>query len=63
MVDDNAAAIGCYLKEGFVHIGTWPRAVTIGTRTVHVAWMTLTRSAWASGTGFRAEPPPSAGTP
>ena len=63
VADGNEAAIGCYLKEGFVHVGTWPRAMTIGTRIVHVAWMTLTRSAWLSGIGTRAEPPPSAGTP
>jgi RimJ/RimL family protein N-acetyltransferase len=61
--DDNEAAIGCYVKEGFVHVGTWPRAMTIGTRTVDVAWMTLTRSAWARGIGTRAEPLSSAVTP
>jgi RimJ/RimL family protein N-acetyltransferase len=44
---DNEAAIGCYRKEGFVHVGTWPRAIRVGTRTIDVAWMTLARSAWA----------------
>jgi RimJ/RimL family protein N-acetyltransferase len=60
---DNEAAIGCYRKEGFVHVGTWPRAITVGTRTVDVTWMTLTRSAWARDAGIRAEPPPSASAP
>jgi RimJ/RimL family protein N-acetyltransferase len=63
VADDNEAAIGCYRREGFVHVGTWPRAMTIGTRTINVAWMTLTRSAWARDAGIRAEPPPSAGAP
>jgi RimJ/RimL family protein N-acetyltransferase len=58
VADDNEAAIGCYRREGFVQVGTWPRAMTIGTRTVNVAWMTLTRSAWARDAGIRAAPLP-----
>lgn len=45
--DDNETAIGCYRKEGFVHVGTWPCAMVTGTRTVNIAWMTLARSAWS----------------
>jgi RimJ/RimL family protein N-acetyltransferase len=63
VADDNGVAVGCYRAQGFVHVGTWPRAMTIGTRTVDVAWMTLTRSAWLRGIETRAEPPPSAVTP
>jgi RimJ/RimL family protein N-acetyltransferase len=41
---DNAAAIACYRKQGFVHVGTWPRAILIEMGTIDVYWMTLTRA-------------------
>jgi len=41
---DNAAAIACYRKQGFVHVGTWPNAIPVDGGTVDVYWMTLTRA-------------------
>jgi RimJ/RimL family protein N-acetyltransferase len=44
---NNSAAIGCYLKSGFVRGGTWPNAIVTGSSTVDVIWMTVTRDTWA----------------
>jgi RimJ/RimL family protein N-acetyltransferase len=43
---DNAAAIACYNRTGFGHVGTWPDAMAAGPRVIDVYWMTVTRSAW-----------------
>jgi RimJ/RimL family protein N-acetyltransferase len=41
---DNTLAIACYRQQGFVHVGSWPNAIPIGTGTIDVYWMTLTRA-------------------
>jgi RimJ/RimL family protein N-acetyltransferase len=43
---DNAAAIACYRRQGFAHVGTWPQAMAAGPRIIDVYWMTLSRAAW-----------------
>jgi RimJ/RimL family protein N-acetyltransferase len=45
---NNAQAIACYSKQGFVHVGTWLKAIPVETDTIDVYWMTLTRVAWLS---------------
>jgi RimJ/RimL family protein N-acetyltransferase len=40
---DNAPAIACYGRLGFVHVGTWPNAILTAVGTIDVYWMTLTR--------------------
>jgi RimJ/RimL family protein N-acetyltransferase len=45
VASDNAVAIAAYAREGFRPVGTWPRAITAGGRTIDVAWMTLSRAA------------------
>lgn len=45
---DNAAAIGCYRKLGFVQVGLWPQALTTAAGTIDVSWMTLSRGAWST---------------
>ena len=44
---DNGAAISCYRKLGFEHVGTWIDAMTVGGRTIDVYWMTVTKDRWA----------------
>jgi RimJ/RimL family protein N-acetyltransferase len=43
---DNAAAIACYRRQGFAHVGTWPEAIETEVGAIHVYWMTLTREAF-----------------
>jgi RimJ/RimL family protein N-acetyltransferase len=43
---DNEAAIACYNRTGFEHVGTWPDAMAAGSRVIDVYWMTVTRSVW-----------------
>jgi RimJ/RimL family protein N-acetyltransferase len=42
----NSAAIGCYEKLGFMRGGTWPNAIMVGSHTLDVLWMTITRDRW-----------------
>ena len=42
----NSAAIGCYSKLGFRQVGTWSNAIAIGSSTIDVVWMTVTRDTW-----------------
>ena len=42
----NSAAIGCYTKLGFRQVGTWSNAIPIGSSTIDVVWMTVTRDTW-----------------
>ena len=44
--DNNLAAIGCYKKLGFAQVGLWPNAITAGTHSIDVVWMTMTRDRW-----------------
>ena len=37
----NAAAIACYTRQGFEHVGTWPNAIPTATGSIDVCWMTL----------------------
>jgi RimJ/RimL family protein N-acetyltransferase len=39
----NMVAIGCYSKLGFEQVGRWQKAILVGSGTIDVAWMTLTR--------------------
>ena len=48
---DNVAAITCYRRQGFKHVGTWPHAMDAGPTVIDVYWMTLSRAAWV----FRSE--------
>jgi RimJ/RimL family protein N-acetyltransferase len=43
----NVVAIGCYSKLGFVQGGRWQNAIPVGSGTIDVVWMTLTRDRWA----------------
>jgi RimJ/RimL family protein N-acetyltransferase len=45
---DNVAAISCYRRQGFKHVGTWPHATEAGPKLIDVYWMTLSRAAWVS---------------
>jgi RimJ/RimL family protein N-acetyltransferase len=42
----NAGAIACYRRCGFDHVGTWPQAIHMGTKSIDVCWMTLLRMNW-----------------
>ena len=42
--DRNRAAVACYEKVGFVHVGTWPGAFQTQAGTIDVYWMTLRRA-------------------
>jgi ribosomal protein S18 acetylase RimI-like enzyme len=46
----NSAAIGCYAKLGFRQVGTWSNAIAIGSSTIDVVWMTVTRDTWIRST-------------
>jgi RimJ/RimL family protein N-acetyltransferase len=43
----NLVAIGCYSKLGFAQVGRWQNAILVGSGTIDVVWMTLTRDKWA----------------
>jgi RimJ/RimL family protein N-acetyltransferase len=42
---DNVAAITCYRRQGFKHVGSWPHAMEAGPTIIDVYWMTLSRAA------------------
>jgi RimJ/RimL family protein N-acetyltransferase len=42
----NVAAIGCYSKLGFAQVGRWQKAISAGSSSIDVVWMTLTRDRW-----------------
>jgi RimJ/RimL family protein N-acetyltransferase len=48
---NNLAAIGCYKKLGFAQVGTWPNAIKVGSRSIDVVWMTMTRDRWTDFCG------------
>ena len=56
VADDNALAIACYRRQGFSHVGTWPKAIPLEARTVDVYWMTLTRAIWVQSLTAEAGP-------
>jgi RimJ/RimL family protein N-acetyltransferase len=39
----NRRAIACYQRAGFVHVGTWPRAMKTAAGVIDVYWMSITR--------------------
>jgi RimJ/RimL family protein N-acetyltransferase len=43
----NVIAIGCYAKLGFAQVGRWQNAISVGSGTIDVVWMTLPRHKWA----------------
>ena len=43
---DNLAAINCYRRQHFEHVGTWPQAMAAGPKIIDVYWMTLSRAKW-----------------
>jgi RimJ/RimL family protein N-acetyltransferase len=43
----NSGAISCYERLGFAQVGTWPNAIVVGSLTIDVVWMTITRPLWA----------------
>ncbi len=48
---DNAPGIACYRRQGFSHVGTWPKAIPLEAGSVDVYWMTLTRAIWVQSLG------------
>jgi RimJ/RimL family protein N-acetyltransferase len=42
----NTAAIACYEKLGFRHVGTWPGGIVVGAAKIDVYWMTVMRDQW-----------------
>jgi RimJ/RimL family protein N-acetyltransferase len=48
----NTAAIACYERLGFTHVGTWPDGITTGSGMIDVYWMAISRDQWS-----RAPPP------
>ncbi len=51
--DRNAAAIACYEKVGFRHVGTWTEGMETAAGTIDVYWMTLRRADFDAQTGDR----------
>ena len=45
---DNRAAIACYAKLGFEHVGTWTAAMMANKKLIDVYWMTITKENWAA---------------
>jgi len=43
----NTAAIACYGKLGFMHVGTWPDGIVVGAARIDVYWMTVMRNQWS----------------
>jgi RimJ/RimL family protein N-acetyltransferase len=48
----NTAAIACYERLGFTHVGTWPGGIVTAPGKIDVYWMTISREQWS-----RAPPP------
>ena len=42
----NVVAIGCYSKLGFAQVGRWQSAISVGSGSIDVVWMTLPRDSW-----------------
>jgi len=52
----NSAAIACYEKLGFMHVGTWPGGIVAGSAKIDVYWMTVTRDQWRDSADSRGRP-------
>ncbi len=53
VASDNVVAIACYHAQGFKHVGTWPQAMQVGSKTIDVHWMTIGRSQWTANRAER----------
>jgi RimJ/RimL family protein N-acetyltransferase len=42
----NVVAVACYSKLGFAQVGRWQNAISVGSGSIDVVWMTLTRERW-----------------
>ena len=49
----NSAAIACYEKLGFRHVGTWPDGIVVGPARIDVYWMTVMRDQWSDSADSR----------
>ena len=49
--DRNGAAIACYEKVGFRHVGTWTEGMETAAGPIDVYWMTLAREDFDADTG------------
>jgi RimJ/RimL family protein N-acetyltransferase len=38
-----SAAINCFEKLGFTQVGIWPEAILLGSGSIDVVWMTMSR--------------------
>jgi RimJ/RimL family protein N-acetyltransferase len=52
----NSAAIACYEKLGFMHVGTWPGGIMVGAAKIDVYWMTVMRDQWSDSADSRGRP-------
>jgi len=52
----NVAAIACYEKLGFTHVGTWPGGIVVGAAKIDVYWMTVMRDQWSDSIDSRGRP-------
>ena len=52
----NSAAIACYEKLGFTHVGTWLGGIIAGTGKIDVYWMTVMRDQWSDSIDTRVRP-------
>jgi RimJ/RimL family protein N-acetyltransferase len=52
----NSAAIACYEKLGFTHVGTWPGGIVAGAAKIDVYWMTVMRDQRSDSADSRSRP-------
>jgi RimJ/RimL family protein N-acetyltransferase len=52
----NSAAIACYEKLGFTHVGTWQGGIVPGAAKIDVYWMTVMRDQWSDSAYSRDRP-------
>jgi RimJ/RimL family protein N-acetyltransferase len=52
----NSAAIACYEKLGFTHVGTWPGGIVAGAAKIDVYWMTVMRDQWSVSADSQGRP-------
>ncbi|HKA58468.1 MAG TPA: GNAT family N-acetyltransferase [Gemmatimonadales bacterium] len=52
----NSAAIACYEKLGFTHVGTWLGGIVAGAAKIDVYWMTVMRDQRSDSADSRGRP-------
>jgi RimJ/RimL family protein N-acetyltransferase len=52
----NTAAIACYEKLGFRHVGTWLSGIVVGTAKIDIYWMTVMQDRWSDSAGSQGRP-------